>query len=172
MIETAINATFTIACITIMLMLLTAPGWIVGQLVARQTRVLPVPVILRPKVVRWALWYLTGIASLVALVLATRPVGALEAGTRAVMVAVSLAAFAIAMALSFYIGWTSAATRLARRGHAESAPPPVMPAYPPTEGGPQLLPQQLPQEPPAADEYAPATPNDDDGYQPAVRHPQ
>ena len=168
MIEAVIDAALTLAIFTVVLMLLPAPGWVIGPLAARQTRVLPVPFFLRPKIVRWMLWYLAGITALVALILATRPVGALETGTRIAMVAVSLAAYAVTMALSFYIGWTSAATRLARRGHVESAPLPMEMPSTPTGGGPM----QLPERHASTDEYAPATPHDDDGYQPAVRHPQ
>lgn len=164
MIEAVVNTTFTLTILTVMLIALTVPGWVTGQIVARQTRTLPVPFFLRMKVVRWALWYLAGTTALVALVLATRPVGTFETGPRVVFVAISLLGYAVAMISAFYIGWTSAAKRLARRGHLASAPPPM------GTGDPQYAVEQdwrrLGHR--DGDEYAPAQPHAEDDYRPAT----
>lgn len=168
MIEAVADIALTLLIVTIMLMLLTAPGWIAGQVVARKTRVLPVPFFFRSKAVRWTLWYFNGITSLVALVLATRPVGTFEGTTRLIFLAVALAAFAAAMVVAFYVGWTSAAKRLSRRGDAASAPLPVVGGWDPQE--PQEDWRMLGQQ--AMDEYAPAQPQSDDGYRPAAPRDQ
>lgn len=169
MIEAVINATFTLALLTFMLMLVTAPGWIVGQVLAHTDRALPVPFFLRSRIVRWVLWYLTGTAALIALVLAARPIGALDTWVRLALVACSLGALAIATAIAFYVGWTNAAKRLARRGDRASAPPAMAQVYPSWQPGAQA---------PAAGstvvdstgEYAPARPHEDDEYRPATPH--
>lgn len=169
MLEVILDSTITVIILTTILMMLTSPAWITGKVIARQNRVLPVPFFFRAKAMRWTLWYLSGITVLVGLVMATRPIGALETGTRVVLALIAIAALVTAMISAFYIGWTSSAKRLARKNDSASAPPPVVPGFAqevPNEWSHEAGQPEATQ--PVPTEYAPARPCQDDEYRPAT----
>lgn len=117
MFEAIANFITGAAALAVTFVILTFPTWLAGKIAASQTRALPVPFFFRPKLLRWATWYLAGIVALVAMVLATRPSGTFEAPTRLVLVVIALAAYGVAAIAAFYISWTASAQRRARKEH-------------------------------------------------------
>lgn len=124
MIEALGSSVVGVLALTITLIILTFPTWIAGKIVARRTRALPVPVFLRPRLARWALWYFAGIIALLCAVLATRPSGTFDGPVRILLAGSALAAYAVAAVTGFYISWTASAQRRARRERDRSDPVP------------------------------------------------
>lgn len=123
MFEAVGNAISGVLAVTITLMILTFPTWLAGKIVAAQTRALPVPFFYRRKLVRWVSWYFTGIVGLTAVVLALRPTGTFEIGTRLIFVGVAFVAYLVTAGAAFYIGWTASAQRRARKVRVDSSDP-------------------------------------------------
>lgn len=150
-----------VLALTCILMVLTFPAWLAGQIAARQTRALPVPFFYRPKILRWVSWYFTGIVGLTAVVLALRPVGTFDTPARLVFVGIALLSYAGTAIAAFYIAWTASAKRRARKSQRDvSDPVPLVQSS--VVGSPQKLPG-------GGDDpsmYAPATPQADDAGQP------
>lgn len=159
MLDTIIDIATSVFIVTVLLMLLTAPGWITGKVVAAKRRALPVPVILRLKSLRWGIWFGLGAASLVLFVLTFRPIGTFEEGTRAIMASSGLLAYAGAGVVAFYIGWTASARKRARKAERESAPQPMPQGA--FLGAEEDRGRVLPSPGDAENDYAPARPKDE-----------
>lgn len=105
----------TTATLFMVLLVVTFPGWAIGKLVARKTRTLRVPALLRRAALRWLLWAVSGVIALMATAVATRPAGSLTPEMRGVAVAVIVAGAGGALLVAFFIGWTATAARMAKR---------------------------------------------------------
>lgn len=159
MFDAIANTTVSTLMITFMLVFITFPGWLTGKIIAHQNRVLPVPVFFRLKIVRWVLWYLSGVIMLTAIALALRPVGTFGIEARTLFAGIALLAFFVCVCAAAFISFTATAQRLARKQHTGSAPPPLVEGYS-SEAPIVASEQQLPSNP--VDDYAPARPQDND----------
>lgn len=113
MFEILWNVLAVLAVVTVILLLLTWPGWCAGVILAHRVQMLPVPALLRRKVVQWAVWYVSGFVLLGSVAIIATP-ESYPSGARVAAAVIAVCCLAMCVADAVLIGWTGSVRRQVR----------------------------------------------------------
>lgn len=116
------NGLLGVVLLGLIILLMTSPGWIVGKWVSRRRSTLRVPAAVRYAWARWTLWAICGVVAAFALTFGANPVAPLEPAMRFSLLAVGGIGWALALAMAFYISWTTSVAKATRQETAARTP--------------------------------------------------